>query len=593
MRRPLLSCAFAAFALLALAGSASGETLDLSPAAAAACPACTTPTGGAEVVNLYATLAPQNVSMTAADAAPAPAEGYAQAAERMTEDAESLDQLLADGDPGAADDVEHGLMHGLVASGAVPPAATLCIDFPVACGVVAFGAAFAFVILGPKPLSVTVDGGDSDGLEIQDAWWQRSTSDQHIFDWTRGPFVGAGEWYMVYGTGGGNWSWMHHGAPSNCNFGPPAPHSVIVRDGLGNICVTDLPIQAYVRTNEMMHSARHPSKHVASPPPGSTTVDPPPPPSRSSTADAAADALNGNPTFAAWINYELGVPGAVDPITGKVIVPNCDGLTWTACRNQMTGFGFATPLKLDVAQDATALALDAAAGQVALVEGEKTGRDPDDVLGVAVMPETLMSPRTDPVPDIDVLVETDTDETTEDSGTCDLSPAQPATGPVADDTTFDPYPSLAGQGLTYAVNTDSLLDLPGSDAERPDQTLIRVGAVRANSSGFGWRHVVARHGWTPKDEQLTRLALSSSQHAIDRTTTRHGPLDTYYASVASGAWYFHRTATRLYVCARRVVVKPDQLPRWGSVIAPTDGVLPDQAGVWTSYGKAIGEASLP
>jgi hypothetical protein len=510
----------------------------------------------------------------------------------MTADAGSLDQLLADGDHGAADDVEHGLMHGLVASGAVPPAATLCIDFPVACGVVAVGAAAVFVIFGPKPLSVTVDGGDSDGLEIQDAWWQRSASDQHIFDWTRGPFVGAGEWYMVYGTGGGNWSWMHHGVPSNCDFGPPAPRSVIVRDGLGNICVVDLPIQAYVRTDEMMHSARHPSKPVASPPPNSTPVDPPSTPSRSSTADAAADALNGNPTFAAWINYELGVPGAEDPITGKVIVPNCDGLTWTACRNQMTGFGFATPVKLEIAQDATALAPDADAGQVALVEGEKTGRDPNDVLGVAVMPETLMSPRTDPIPDIDVLVETDVDETTESSGTCDLSPAQPATAAIQDNTIFDPYPSLVAQPLTYTVNTDSLLTLPGSDEERADETLLRVGAVKASSAGFGWRHLVARHGWIAKDEVLTRLVLSTSQHAIDRTPTSRGALDTYYSSVTSGAWYFHRTATRLYVCARRVVVKPERLVQWGPFSAPVDGLLPDQAGLWTSYGKAVGDAPL-
>jgi hypothetical protein len=63
--------------------------------------------------------------------------------------------------------------------------------------------------------------------------------------------------------------------------------------------------------------------------------------------------------------------------------------------------------------------------------------------------------------------------------------------------------------------------------------------------------------------------------------------------VASGAWYFHRTASHLYVCARRVVVKPDRLERWGPAVAPLDGLLPDQAGIWTSYGKAVGEVTLP
>ncbi|WP_445148251.1 hypothetical protein [Baekduia sp. Peel2402] len=579
----------------ATAGGARGETLDLSPAAASACPARATPTGGAEVVNLYATLAPQDASVTAADGAPPPAEGYAHAAERMTEDAESLDELLATGDRAAADGVAQGLMHGLVASGAVPTAGALCFESPVACGVLIVGTAAVFYIFGPKPMSVTVDGGDSDGLAISDAWWQYNTNDQHIFDWTRGPFVGAGEWYMVYSTGGGNWSWMHHGSPDNCNFGPPAPRSVIVRDGLGNICVADLPIQAYVRTDEMMTTARHPPKHVDSPPPGSTSVNPPPTPSRSTMADAAADALNGNPTLAAWINYELGVPGAEDPITGKVIVPNCDGLTWVQCRDQMTGFGFATPVRIEIADEATALAPDVSAGRVALVEGEKTGRDPDDVLGVTVMPETLMSPRTHPIPDVDTLVETEAEITTEDSGVCDLSSALPATGPVSDATTFDSYPSLLGAPVTYPVDTSSALLLPGSTEARADETVLRVGAVRANSSGFGWRHVVARHGWTAKDEVLTRLTLASQHHAIDRVSTNQGFLDTYYADVASGAWYYHRTPTRIITCARRVVVKPDRLVSnsWGSVPQPVDGVLPSQTGVWTSYGKAIGEGVLP
>lgn len=39
-------------------------------------------------------------------------------------------------------------------------------------------------------------------------------------------------------------------------------------------------------------------------------------------------------------------------------------------------------------------------------------------------------------------------------------------------------------------------------------------------------------------------------------------------------------------------MKPDRLTQWGAFTAPETGLLPGQAGIWTSYGKAIGEAFL-
>jgi hypothetical protein len=597
MRRLLLLPLALLDLLAAGATAASAETLPLSPQAAAACPACATPTGGAQVVNLLAAMAPQDIPYDPIDDAPPPSGGYDAAAERMAGDAEALDQsLTGPSDPGAADSVEQGLMQGLTIAGAVPSASTLCLQFWVACGTVAVGAVVYFVFIGPsKNTSTAIDGGDnSNPPVITGMRWTRSDSDHRLFDPTRGPLVHAGEFYLTYDHAG-PWSWVHHGAPTECEFGPAQPRLSIVRTGVGDVCRADLPIEAYVRTADLMFTARHPTRRVDLPPPGSQSVPAPPAPSRAALAQAAADAMDLNPDFASWLNYELGVPGAQDPITGKVIVPNCDDLTWPQCRDQMTGFGFATPVRIEIADDATALAPDASAGRVALVEGEKTGRDPDDVLGVAVTPETLMSPRTHPIPDVDILVETETELTTEDSGTCDLSSAVPATIPVTDATTFDPHPSLLGAPVTYPVNTSSTIPLPGSTEARADETVLRVGAVRADSSGFGWRHVVARHGWTAKDEALTRLTLASQHHAIDRVPTKKGLLDTYYAEMASGAWYFHRTPTRLIACARRVVVKPDRLVAgsWGSIPQPVDGVLPGQTGIWTSYGKAIGEGVLP
>jgi hypothetical protein len=577
---------------LVLVANARADTLDLNADAAAACPACTSSTGGAEVVNLLATMAPQDISLQPSDGAPAPPEGYVAAAARMASEAESLDQSLVAGDGHAADQVEHGIMAGLATSGAIRTSAALCLEVPYVCGVLAVGGAAVFVFAGPKALAVWINGGDSDtGTEIDGMWWRPSGAEQRLLDWARGPAVHPGEWYLEYRVDNQAWAWVNHNGPGGCNFGPPRPTVSLVRSGLANICVFDLPIEAYVRTADMMYSARKPSKRVDSSPPGATSVPAPPAPTRQQLADAAAQALNTNPTLARWLNYLLGRAGAQDPISGKVIVPSCDELSWSECRAQMEGYGFATPVKLTVPQDEVALA-DASAGKVVLVEGEKTGRDPDDVLGVTVMPDTIDSPMVMPIPDIDVLVETDTDITTEESGVCDLSPGEPAVGPVADGA-FDPRDSLLGHGSTYGVDDTSIVALPGADDARADQTILRVGAVRANSSGFGWRHIVARHGWIAKDEELTRLTLSTPQHAIERSQTAKGPLDTYFAAVASGAWYYHRTASTLIVCARRVVVKPDRLGSWGDVVQPTEGLLADQTGVWTSYGKAIGQVALP
>ena len=102
-RSEWLALALVLFVSLFLAPEASADTLTLTPEAAQACPACTTPTGGSEAVNLFATIAPQDIELEPGDGAGAPAEGWEPAADRMAAEAETLDSAAAEGSSAAAE----------------------------------------------------------------------------------------------------------------------------------------------------------------------------------------------------------------------------------------------------------------------------------------------------------------------------------------------------------------------------------------------------------------------------------------------------------------------------------------------------------
>lgn len=543
-------------------------------------------------MNLVANMAPQDIPLTPTDGAPAPTGGYQQDADRFMDAATSLPQAIQDGgDEPAAQNVEQGVSASLVAGGAIRSLATLC---PVAGWVcpaagVAVGAVFTIVWIGThKKTATTLDGGS--GPANWNAFWQLNTyGDRHVQD-SRGPFVRNGEWLLHY-PWAGNWSFVHHrtSASDPCEFGPPPPPITEIRDGIGNVCLVDLPLQSYVRTPEQMYNALHPTGPVDTVPPGATTTPAPPAPSRGDLADGLADVLNDPKyrRFAEWLNYQLGHPGAQDPISGKIIVPNCDGLTWTQCRDEMIGYGFAPPIKLTIDDDQVALS-DAEAGKVAIVEGEKTGRDPDDDLGVAVMPDLM--PTNKPFPTFDPIVETETTVIIEsDSTACDISPGAGGPDPTASSDPFDERPIPH-----FVVNTTTI---PPISVEPPENaTMLLTGHVKTNITGFGYQKIYAKHGWTVKDETFTRATLSTPFHVFSRTLTQSGKLlDAYFAQEPSGAWYFHRTPTALYLCARMVVINSRRVNEWntatGIAVQPMTGLQVSQTGIWTSYGKAISTKS--
>jgi hypothetical protein len=158
---------------------------------------------------------------------------------------------------------------------------------------------------------------------------------------------------------------------------------------------------------------------------------------------------------------------------------------------------------------------------------------------------------------------------------------------------FSYFPSLLGLYDAYDVNTTSLFELPGQHVERESQTMMLKGAVRADGSGFGWRHTAVRHGWTDKDEAMTRVTLASPFHTITRDVhpTTGTIRDTYSGAEVAGGWYYHRTPTQIFLCRRVVVVNPIRRNDWGSETQPMTGLNATQTGIVTSYGHVVSAAT--
>lgn len=84
--------------------------------------------------------------------------------------------------------------------------------------------------------------------------------------------------------------------------------------------------------------------------------------------------------------------------------------------------------------------------------------------------------------------------------------------------------------------------------------------------GWGWRHIVAKHGWTAEDQAATAVALAT-------TPTR----DSEDALIYLGPQYTQNGA----ICRRKVVVRD----------RPRDPNEPQPAGIVTSYGRYFGPVS--
>jgi hypothetical protein len=491
-RRAFTVVLLSVLALLALPRAARTEPLGLSPTAAAECPDCETATGGAQAINYFEQLAPQeDVTLTPPDGAAPPPDGWNASAQTMVAD-EGANTAAEDTAGEAADVVSSESIVVEEAAGSVPELCGTAVLCPAALGVGAFMTGYS-IGTGAKALYLRLFGGDAPDTDpniISNVTWKSwaGPGDYRIASDT-GPVVHPGEWYLEwaeqnpFGYNFFNYAW--HGATTGnqCRFGLPQPHFVIVRSGTTpNRCSSDppQPIEAYVRTPEMFVSHRYPPQPAGSPgPSGTTSVPAPATPSRSDFADAARHVLDdpSSRSLRLWLEHELSPRCHADPTRDTVNVPEpLDGESETSFENCLTTLGLVpTAIELSDAD------LDADYGNPVFSDpGYEASADPGTEVRVYRNPP-------------ETRADTHFDRRCRPDGS----------GPTGDPGDSPPgyvgaYPDLQRRPLPAPEG------YPGEDVLRSTYRTIRL---LWGTEYWGYRHIAIKRGYGPEDEADTAEAL--------------------------------------------------------------------------------------
>jgi hypothetical protein len=478
-------------ASIALPRAAHAEPLLLDPAAAAECPDCVTPEGGAQVINYFQQLAPQtDVTLTPPDGATAPPEGWQGAAESMVADQAAMD--AATGAAGeAADAVASTSVLVEEGAAAIPELCSTAVLCPASLAIGAFGTGYV-IGTGAKALYLKFFGGDDANTEsyISNVTWQRlgGTDDYHIAS-PDGPVVHPGEYYLSWAEenpfGYNFFSYAWHGdvTGNQCRFGIVQPRSVIVRSGVTPYRCSSSPpqpIEAYIRTPEMFMSHHRPPAHAGSTDTtGSTSVPAPPTPSRSDFADAATDVLN-DPSASKtriWIEHELSPRCHADPTKALVNVPYVEeGESEAHFEACLTRLGLVpTPVELPDA------VLDAGPEDpVWSNPGNDATVDPGTTIKVYVNPPSWRSE-------------------TEEDARCRRDDAPEGSDPG------DHPPGYAGAFPEFAPRpAPAPAGYPSYDELHDEHRTI---GLRWGTRYWGYRHIELRRGYGPTDEADTAEAL--------------------------------------------------------------------------------------
>jgi hypothetical protein len=487
----VLSLVALAAVFATLPRAAHAEPLALDPAAAAECPDCVTPEGGAQVINYFQQLAPQaDVTLTPPDGAAAPPGGWQAAAEAMVADEAAMD--AATGAAGeAADAVASTSVLVEEGAAAIPELCSTAVLCPASLAIGAFGTGY-LIGTGAKALYIRFFGGDDPNTEsyISNVSWQRlgGIDDYHIAS-PAGPVVHPGEYYLSWAEenpfGYNFFSYAWHGATSGnqCRFGIARPRSVIVRSGFTPYrCSSDppQPIEAYIRTPEMFMSHHRPPAHAGSTDTtGATTVPAPPTPSRSDFGDAATDVLNdpASTQLRLWIEHQLSPRCHADPTKDVVNVPYVqDGESEAHFAACLTSLGLApTPVELPDA------VLDAG-----LEDPVWSNPGGDATVGRGTTIRVYVNPP-------DSRARTREDERCRPDGT--PAPSDPGAYPPGYsglDPEFQPRPAPAPAGY------------PGHDLLTDTSRTVRLWW---GTRSWGYRHIEVKHGYGPADELDTAEAL--------------------------------------------------------------------------------------
>jgi len=320
-------------ALLGLPGIASPETHALNASQAAACPECTTPEGGARLVNLLEKLGDQ-IGHTADYEGPTSPVNYADDADRIFTKYIGLDAssetISGPGTAASTAEVAGGMAEAGSTTGLLPTisaalGANATFSIPVvAAGAGAFAAGFAIGTAG-RYLIGRIFGGSSSANQ-QYFTSRRFIARTNTFVNGR-PMPEPGLQVEVYFTAG--YRWMDY----DCNLPPPdvggqmqtianSVRGVVKYDDAGypNTPPACNPSSAtpsywYVPDRALLPQALQPSSTVPS---GYTNAGQPAMPSRTTLASGLSAALNAQPdtTLAQWFEYQLGGAAASDP-TGE------------------------------------------------------------------------------------------------------------------------------------------------------------------------------------------------------------------------------------------------------------------------------------
>jgi hypothetical protein len=494
-------CAALAFALLMCAvltspAPARAETLQLDPAAAAECPDCTTPTGGAQVINYFEQLAPQaDVSLAPSDGAPVPPDGWLANASTMVSDELALESATGAGAE-AADGVASATVLAEEAAGAIPELCTTGIACPLALAIGTFGAGY-LIGTGAKALYLQFHGGDdpNEDTNISQASWNRwQGPGDHQIASPLGPVVHPGEYYLQwveenpFGYNIFSYAWHGSTVGNQCRFGLVRPHAVLVRTGATPYrCSSDppQPIEAYVRTPEMfVGHHRPPGPAGSTDASGATSVAAPPTPSRGDFVNGVTSVLNdpASAKLRQWLQHELSPRCHADPAENTVNVPIPDpGESAAAFEGCLTSLGL-LPIEVELPETI----LDASASEPVMSSpGDDASVARETTVKVYVNP-----PASRPKTTRDERCRPDVSSPAGDPG-----PRPP--GYTGTDPSFQPRPAPASTGY------------PGMDLLTASPRTIRLwwGNVPKPTKGWGYRHIMERRGYGSGDEADTAAAL--------------------------------------------------------------------------------------
>jgi hypothetical protein len=245
------------------------------------------------------------------------------------------------------------------------------------------------------------------------------------------------------------------------------------------------------------------------------------------------------PVLIPWIEWMFGEGS--NPVTGEVYVPQpqaSPGETYESYAQKLRDRGL-VPVR---------------------VEAAERDHDFDDDSVVAAEPNA--GTRVEPESEVRVTVNPPSTES--DSRDCELVDGPPA---------GDPAPERGDDFMLKYVTVTSPLGpevFPRNTGGGLAETRLRFGHTfigrRGTWAGWGWRHVAAKHSWTPADREATRVALLMPPMPAGGGTF-----------VYDGPEYPGRNDA---VCKRRVVVQTQREPdEEDADVGPKE--------IITSYGKAV------